>query len=90
MGPVKNGAFLRDQIFAVSYTQGKKPGSGLFRIPFDYPKATSGVLKSEIGDVIGIPEDGPSALHELIIQVEVFTKAEHRLNSCRIKAWTSR
>ena len=79
VGPVKDGAFLRDQIFAVSYTQGKKPGSGLFRIPFDYPKATSGVLKSEIGDVIGIPEDGTSALHELIIQVEVSTKDERRL-----------
>jgi hypothetical protein len=65
IGPVKDGAFLSDQIFAHTVTEGKMPGSGLFRIPYaliqtvDYPY---------------INEEGLSSLHNLQIHVEVSTR----------------
>ena len=63
IGPVKDGAFLRDQIFAHTITQGKMPGSGLFRIPYANSLATEAYPY--------ICEDGSSALHNLQIHVEV-------------------
>ena len=63
IGPVKDGAFLRDQIFAHTITQGKMPGSGLFKVPYENSLATEAYRY--------IWEDGSSSLHNLQIHVEV-------------------
>ena len=62
IGPVIDGAFLSDQKLAHTITQGKKPGSGLFRIPYG---------TTETVDYPYIAEDGLSSLHNLQIHVEV-------------------
>ena len=63
IGPVIGGAFLRDQIFAHTITQGKMPGSGLFKVPYENSLATEAYRY--------IWEDGSSSLHNLQIHVEV-------------------
>ena len=63
IGPVIGGAFLRDQIFAHTITQGKMPGSGLFKVPYENSLATEAYRY--------ICEDGSSSLHNLQIHVEV-------------------
>lgn len=57
IGPVKGGKFLEDQEYVNSHTSGKRPGSGLFRIPY----------VSEYG----FSEQGAHALHDLKILIEV-------------------